>query len=268
LKNNTPPIVMLTDFGQVDPFVGIMKGVIHGIHPRAAVIDLSHGIRPQDVFHGAFVLFRSCAWFPRGSVFCAVVDPGVGTDRRPVAVKTRDYVFVGPDNGLVWAAADANGIETAVCLDTPDFFLDEISGTFHGRDIFAPVSAHLSLQTPLAEMGPVIHDLNRLELPEPEARKDALVLTVLDKDIYGNLTLNIPVREFFKFAGRVFSLEFEDVRINRFHTTYGEAEENIAFALAGSHGFMEIAVKNGSAAELTGASTLDRFTLVSGTDLT
>ncbi len=113
-------------------------------------------------------------------------------------------------------------------------------------------------------MGPAIDDLNRLEFPEPVFKGDALILTVLDKDIYGNLTLNIPAREFLDFAGRTFILEFEDVRINRFHATYGEAEENIPFVLGGSHGFMEIAVKNGSAAELTGASTLDRFTLVSG----
>ena len=264
MKKNTPPIALLTDFGQTDPFVGIMKGVIHGIHPGTDIIDLSHGIRPQDVFHGAFALWRSYAWFPRGTVFCAVVDPGVGTGRRPVAVKTRDYIFVGPDNGLIWAAADENGIEKAVCLENPAFFLDEISRTFHGRDIFAPVSAHLGRKSRIDEMGPVIDDLNRLEFPLPEPGENGLILTVLDKDIYGNLTLNISARDFLEYTGRVFNLECKGVRITRFHATYAEAEENIPFILDGSHGLLEVAVRNGSAAELTGASPLDRFTLVSG----
>ncbi len=258
------PIVLITDFGHTDPFVGIMKGVIHGIAPHAGIIDLSHGIRPQDVFHGAFVLYRSYAYFPKGSIFCAVVDPGVGTDRRPVAVKTRDYVFVGPDNGLIWAAANANGIEAAVCLENPEYFLDEISHTFHGRDIFAPVAAHLSLKTSLAEMGRTILDLTEFKFPEPEPRGETLIVTVLDQDIYGNLTLNICLRDFLSFTGQGFSLELNDVRITRFHTTYGQAEENVPFVVAGSHGLMEIAVKNNSAAEKTCASVLDRFTLIPG----
>ena len=96
------PIVLLTDFGLVDPFVGILKGVICSINPGARIIDLSHGVRPQDIHHGAFILSRAMGYFPRGSIFCVVVDPGVGTDRKPVVIKTRDYYFVGPDNGVLW----------------------------------------------------------------------------------------------------------------------------------------------------------------------
>ncbi|MEH0019146.1 MAG: SAM-dependent chlorinase/fluorinase [Desulfobacter sp.] len=264
MKPSLPPIVLMTDFGHLDPYVGILKGVIHGIAPHAGIIDLSHGIRPQDIRHGAFALYRSYAYFPKGSIFCAVVDPGVGTGRMPVAVRTHDYLFVGPDNGLLWPSAHACGIDTSVCLENSEFFLDRISTTFHGRDIFAPVAAHLWMGTPLEKMGRKADTLCRLEFPEPEFRGKTCVLTILDQDTYGNLVLNISHESFFQFAGSRFRLESGDVRISKVCTTYGQAVENTPFVLAGSHGFMEIAVKNGSAAAMTGVGVLDRFTLTPG----
>jgi len=256
-----PPIALLTDFGLDDPFVGIMKGVIAGIAPGARVIDLTHGIRPQDIFQGAFVLYRSMNYFPKGTVFCAVVDPGVGTSRRPIALKTRDYYFVGPDNGLLWPAAEANGIESWVCLENPAHFLPDVSNTFHGRDIFAPVSARLSLGRPVGDFGSKRETPVRLGLPGPEFRGDTLVLTVLDRDRFGNLTLNLPTEEFQVFADSPFSLEFKDQGITIFHHTYGEAHENYPFILAGSSGFIEVAVKDGSAAKSLGADVMARFLL-------
>ena len=255
------PIVLLTDFGYTDPFVGIMKGVMAGIAPDARVIDLTHGILPQHIFQGAFVLYRSMDYFPRGTIFCAIVDPGVGTARRPIALKTRDFYFVGPDNGLLWPAAHANGIEACRSLDNPDFFLPSVSKTFHGRDIFAPVSARLWLGTPFEEFGGQVDTPVSLEFPVPEYKDDALVLTVMDKDRFGNLTLNLSLDTFQPFLGMAFSLDFKGTSIHSFHETYGQADDAHPFILAGSSGFIEVAVKNGNAARDLRADVMDQFLL-------
>ncbi len=255
------PIVLLTDFGYRDPFVGIMKGVIAAIAPQTPVIDLTHGIRPQDIFQGAFVLRRSMDYFPRGTVFCAVVDPGVGTARRPLGIKTRDFYFVGPDNGLLWPAAAANGIESCVCLENSEYFLRHVSHTFHGRDIFAPISARLSLGIRLEILGSEVSTPVSLEFPEPEPQGDALVLTVMDQDRFGNLTLNLSLEAFKGFSGMSFYLGFKGRAVRTFHQTYGQADDSRPFVLPGSSGFIEVAVKNGSAARDLGADVMDRFLL-------
>lgn len=255
------PIVLLTDFGYEDPFVGIMKGVISAIAPKASIIDLTHGIRPQDIFQGAFVLCRSMDYFPRGTVFCAVVDPGVGTARRPLGMKTRDFYFVGPDNGLLWPAAAANGIESCVCLENSDYFLPHVSHTFHGRDIFAPIAARLSLGIRLENMGSEVEAPVSLEFPKPEPQGDALVLTVMDQDRFGNLTLNLSLGAFKAFSGMTFCLGFKGRTVCNFHQTYGQAPDSHPFVLPGSSGFIEVAVKNGSAARDLGADVMDRFLL-------
>jgi len=253
-------IVLLTDFGLTDPFVGMMKGVIAGISPETRVIDLTHGIRPQDIFQGAFVLYRSMDYFPRGTIFCAVVDPGVGTDRKPIALKTRDFYFVGPDNGLLWPAATANGIFSCICLGNPEYFLPHVSSTFHGRDIFAPVAAHLSSGTPLDALGREMTAPIDLEFPLPEPKDQGIILTVMDEDQFGNLTLNLRLEEFRPFCDTGFSLEVKGRTVDSFHTSYGQAGD-FPFLLTGSSGFMEIAVKNGSAARDLGAHVMDRFLL-------
>ena len=257
----SPPIVLLTDFGDQDPFVGIMKGVIAAIAPRTRVIDLTHGVRPQDVFQGAFTLYRSAAYFPKGTIFCCVVDPGVGTDRNPIAVKTRDYYFVGPDNGLVWPAAESSGVEACIRLENSDYFLPAPSLTFHGRDIFAPVSAHLSLGVSPEDLGPDIPSPVSLAFPRPEARENGLELTVLDRDRFGNLTLNITAGEFETYARTGFGMTRGDMVITQCHDAYGRARDDHPFVLAASSGYMEIAVKNGSAADRLGADVMDRFVL-------
>ncbi len=256
------PIVLLTDFGLVDPFVGILKGVICSINPGAGIIDLSHGVRSQDIHHGAFLLYRAMGYFPKGSIFCVVVDPGVGTHRKPVAVKTRDYCFVGPDNGVLWEAAYTNGIEKKIHLNQKDFFLKNVSSTFHGRDIFAPCAAHLSLGVPLEKLGARMDDLEKIKFPKPSKTVLGLVLTVLDKDIYGNLTLNISQDDFFAFFRKGIVLQFGPHSIDQVFTTYGQASTDQPFLLPGSSGFMEIALKNGDAAQWLGIDVLDQCTLI------
>lgn len=256
------PIVLLTDFGLMDPFVGILKGVIASINPGARIIDLSHGVRSQDIHHGAFILSRAMGYFPKGSIFCVVVDPGVGTDRKPVAIKTRDYYFVGPDNGVLWQAASTNGIQTQICLNRTEYFLDTVSSTFHGRDIFAPCSAHLALGVPMENLGHRTDSLVTMEFPVPEKKGEGLVLTILDIDVYGNLTLNISHEDFFAFFKEGSVLQIGPHCIDQVFRTYDEALIDQPFLLAGSTGSMEIALKNGNAAQWLGKDVFDRCTLV------
>ena len=179
-----PPIVLLTDFGLSDAYVGMMRGVIHGINPAAHVIDLTHGIGPQDVRHGAVVLADSYRYFPAGSIFVAVVDPGVGTDRAAVLLETPAARFVAPDNGLLtlvcrhYAASFGDTTQPglapvpAACrawrLTNPEYWRQPVSATFHGRDVFAPVAAHLSMDAPPDALGEPTPAINALSLPIPE----------------------------------------------------------------------------------------------------
>lgn len=256
------PIVLMTDFGLEDPFVGIMKGVIARISPDARILDLTHAVRAQDVAGGAFALFRSAPYFPKGSIFCAVVDPGVGSARRALAIQTRDYLFVGPDNGLLWPAAAENGVDACVSLTNSDYFLERPSATFHGRDMFAPVSAHLAQGTAIRDLGPQIHDPVRFTFPVPEEGEGRIRLTVLDTDIFGNLTLNIGVEDFMRRCPKGFSLRYKTHVIDCRFSAYAQAPENRPFVLAGSSGFMEVAVKNGSARARLGAEPGEKFVLV------
>lgn len=256
-----PPIALLTDFGHQDAFVGILKGVILTINPGAAIVDLSHGVRPQDLFHGAFLLASAMGYFPGGTIFCVVVDPGVGSERRPVLIQTGDYYFVGPDNGVLWPAAQKNQIKQALHLNQSAYFLKTISSTFHGRDIFAPIAAHLSQGVSINRLGTPVNSLVSLEFPGPEKQGNHLILTVLDIDIYGNIFLNIGWDEFKAFAGNRFCLETGTIQISRLHKTYAQARDSSPFLVVGSSGYMEIAVKNGNAAGQLKINCRDRLIL-------
>ncbi|MFO7912286.1 MAG: SAM-dependent chlorinase/fluorinase, partial [Desulfotignum sp.] len=179
MHTSTPgPITLLTDFGDIDPFAGILKGVILSINPKAVIVDLCHKIPPQDIGYGAVMLDTAMDYFPGGTIFCAVVDPGVGSSRRPVLVETSDYFMVGPDNGLLWQAARRNTIKNVVHLTRSRYFLSSISQTFHGRDIFAPVAAHLSAGVLPAAFGDTAQELTRCVPDAPEPVDQGLLLTV------------------------------------------------------------------------------------------
>src|SRR5262249_29043234 len=166
-----PPIVsLLTDFGTRDAFVGTMKGVILRINPAVTLVDLSHDVPPQDVVAGALVLRSAAAFFPPGTIHVAVVDPGVGSARRALLVETRDAFFVGPDNGLLSLAAPAEAVVRIIQLTNAEYFLEHPSHTFHGRDIFAPTAAHVSLCQAPERFGPAVPTMARLTLPEVERR--------------------------------------------------------------------------------------------------
>ncbi len=251
------PIALLTDFGHTDAFAGILKGVILSIHPEARIVDLCHGVAPRDIGHGAHLLDISLKYFPKGTIFCAVVDPGVGTSRRAVLVETTDYFLVGPDNGVLWAAASKNTICRIIHLTRSRYFLSRVSATFHGRDMFAPVAAHLSAGVDPGAFGPEISRLTPFAFPEPRPMEGKLILAVRHIDTFGNIGLNLTREQFMPLAEKGFLLRVNQTQITRYDETYAAAPEKTPFVITDSAGFVEIAVKNGHAASQLGVSKQD-----------
>ena len=188
-------ITLLTDFGLKDGYVGVMKGVIWGICPGVQIADITHSVSPQNVLEGAIVLERTAPFFPEGTVHVAVVDPGVGTRRRPIAARLGEQFFVGPDNGLFTLLLEKNRSQQkpveVVHLDQPRYWLGDVSNVFHGRDIFAPVAAHLANGVPLASLGSVIQDAAVLYLPQPKPIPGGWSCQIITIDQFGNLATNL-----------------------------------------------------------------------------
>jgi S-adenosyl-L-methionine hydrolase (adenosine-forming) len=239
------PIVLLTDFGHRDPFVGIMKCVIANIAPQAPVIDLVHDLPPQDIRAGAMALEAAVPYLPKRAVVLAVVDPGVGTDRRMIAGAVDDFRFVGPDNGLL-ARALAHA-QTIVEITEAKYFLPQVSSTFHGRDVFAPVAAHLSKGLALEKLGPPAQSLRGITFREPSRIRGVVTGEVLLIDRYGNALTNIPST--WTTRGQKLFVAGQQVEVCR---TYGEVPTGVPVAVPGSTGTLEIAVRDGDAAKKLG----------------
>jgi S-adenosylmethionine hydrolase len=248
-------ITLLTDFGLSDPYVGIMKGVILSIHPKARLVDLSHDIYPGAVRQAAILLHEAYPFFPPGTIHLAVVDPGVGSGRRPIGLKARGQVFVGPDNGVFSALLSAPERGSVIRLTEEKFFLPALSYTFHGRDIFAPVAAHLSRGVELLEMGPPLTDPVCLDLPAVVINEKCLRGEVTRIDRFGNIITNIPAHTFESWTGgnrvivTVGRLSLESVG-----RTFSDVAQGGAVALVGSSGHLEIAVNLGRASDRLGVS--------------
>lgn len=240
-------ITLTTDFGLVDPFVGILKGVIASRAPAVATIDITHGIPPQDVLAGALVLRHAVPFFPPGTVHLAVVDPGVGSARRALCVETDTAVLVGPDNGLLSLVAPA--VRRIVELTEERFFLTPRSATFHGRDVFAPVAAAVAIGTDLDDLGPRRPDLQRLTVPEPTRHGSAVHGQVIYVDRFGNLVTNLPGRTF--PPGRV-SISIRQARIRGVSPSYAAVARDTPVAVVNSWDLLEIAIRDGSARERFG----------------
>lgn len=254
-----PVITLTTDFGLKDGFVGTLKGVIWSICPLAQIADISHEIAPQNVLEGAFTLWRAYPFFPPGTIHVAVVDPGVGTSRRPLAARLGGHTFVGPDNGLftpMLEDAEKNGWPVEIVhLANEKYFLPGISRTFHGRDIFAPVAAHLANGVPLADLGPVITDLLRLSMPKPEKTADGWRIHITVIDIFGNCTTDLPAAALTDRERVTFHLGGREVR--GLVESYGHKKPGELVALVDSENYVEIALVNGSAAKVLGARVGD-----------
>ncbi len=247
------PIAILTDFGYRDHYVGAMKGVIATIAPQARVLDITHGIPAQSVTAGAIALRECWRYFPAGTLFLAVVDPGVGTPRLPIAVETLAGArFVAPDNGLVSLAVEQAGLKRAVELRAARYRLSKVSSTFHGRDIFAPAAAHLWRGEPLDAMGPRLKKIERLSIAEPLVRGRRLVGTVIYVDGFGNLVTNIGraalARFESSFPGARLSVRIGRGAPLRIVNAYGDAPRGAPLATFGSFELLEIAVRDSSAA--------------------
>jgi S-adenosyl-L-methionine hydrolase (adenosine-forming) len=249
------PLAIITDFGYRDHYTGSMKGVIASIAPGAAVIDITHGIPAQSVVAGAIALRESWVFFPRRTVFLAVVDPGVGTARAPIAIETRAGArFVGPDNGLLWLAANDAGLKRIVKLTSARHRLTNVSNTFHGRDIFAPAAAYLWRGTPISALGPALdpNSIVPLDLPRPVESPHDVRGEIIYVDGFGNLVTNIDRGTAERFGTR-FRHKSLSVRIKRgaamrLLDAYGDAPKGVPLAIFGSFGLLEVAIRDGNAA--------------------
>lgn len=256
-------IVFLSDYGLADGFVGVCHGVIARIAPDARIIDLTHQIIRQDVLGGAIVLARSTRFMPDDVVYLAVVDPGVGSERRPIAVETRaGAVLVGPDNGVLsmtWA--ELGGAERAAGISAPDVLLHPVSRTFHGRDVFAPAAAHLSAGLALEDLGPpvALEDLHVVDLPAPMVTPGSVGARVVAVDGFGNVQLNVTAAEL-EAAGLGPTLAIGTRDVPRV-ATFAEVPLGGCGAIVDSQGYLALVVNRGSAAQLLGLSAGDPVVL-------
>lgn len=245
-----PLISLLTDFGTKDPFVGEMKAVIFSICPGARVIDITHEIQRFDIRIGAFILASASPHFPKGTVHVAVVDPGVGSERRPIAVHTKRGLYVGPDNGLLIPAATREGVQHVYEVTNRSLMRDTISSTFHGRDIFAPVAAHLACGTQLNEVGGEITDYVQLSFGQPKFDEHGITCEAIHVDQFGNIVTNIPQQNMHGLNSNAkFVVTIHGKRLRaRLVKTYSDIGERELGLIAGGHGFLEIASRQNSAA--------------------
>lgn len=242
-------VTLLTDFGLTDPFVGIVKGVILGINPEVRLVDLTHDIPPQDILAGSLGLEAAAPFFPPGTIHLAVVDPGVGGERRPLAVEAGGHAFVGPDNGLFTFLWDRPAVRAVACSN-PAYHLPSVSPTFHARDLFAPVAARLSLGLPLSRLGPPVEDPVKLPWPRPRQHGDAESGEILYVDRFGNLMTNLVLSE--SREGTEIVIEVAGVKIPRLSPYYGATRPGEVGAIVGSTGRIEIFLNGGSARERLG----------------
>jgi len=275
-----PPIVILTDFGSRDPFVGIMKGVIIGINPQAQLIDLSNQIPPGDIQQAAITLWQSRDYFPKGTIFLTVVDPGVGTGRLPIIVQTDDYIFIGPDNG-VFSFIIGDNVQ-AWELANPGLMLINPGNTFHGRDIFAPAAAHASLGIPGPEFGEVVLDLELLRLPKLDSPSPGILRgEILHADHFGNLLTSLgkfhlienKLWDFIPWIGDAPTRTIDAAKSYAelpngaqlpWVKTFDEIKPNQSAVLLGSSGLFEIVSNRQSAAEMLELSGGEKINLKIG----
>ena len=257
-------ITLTTDFGIRSGFAGVMKGAIYNIAPQVKIVDISHAIAAQDIHEGAYTLARAVPFFPQGTIHIYVVDPGVGTQRRPLTARLGEYYFVGPDNGLLTPLIeDAEQNKQPVeffHLDNPTYWLPKISRTFHGRDIFAPVAAHLANGVALSKLGTPFDDPVRLELTRPEKTDRGWIAHITVIDTFGNLTTDLPASALQGRTDVLFRLR--GAQVDGIAESYGHNRSGDLVAVVDSEEYMEIAVVNGSAALKLGAKVGDAVEVI------
>lgn len=247
----TKYIALLSDFGTHDPFVGAMKGVLFSKAPGLSIIDITHQIPPQDIQTAAFYLMAAMPYMPKSTLFLSVVDPTVGTGRGIIWARTRNYQFISPDNGLLSWVEQKEKIREARFISNSSLFMENISSTFHGRDIMAPVAAAIAKGLPESKIGPVFSGYRRFPFPPPVKAGNRITGQVIAIDHFGNVITNIK-REFLS-ARAVFNIG--DRMLKDLKLTYASVQEGEPLALIGSFGFLEFSVRNGSFARAFGVKT-------------
>ena len=263
-----PVISLMTDFGIKDGTVGVMKGVIWGICPAAQISDLSHMIQAQNIYEAAYIFARSIPYYPRNSIHVVVVDPGVGTKRRPMAARIGDWFYVGPDNGTITGLLERADIQGWSCefveLTQTKYWLSNISHVFHGRDIFSPVAAHLANGVGLHEVGIPITDPIRIDLPKPVKIEGGWRGAVIHIDHFGNITSNIRVENLGDALDtkEKIIVQISDHEIKGMVNTFGERSPGELIALMGSTGNLGISIVNGNAAAGLGVKVGDEIVVI------
>jgi hypothetical protein len=263
-----PIITLTTDFGSNDHFVGAMKGVILDIVPDAQIVDICHAVQAFDVLDGALTISQAYSYFPTRTVHVVVVDPGVGTARRPIVASSDKYHFVAPDNGvlsLVYAREERMHVRH---ITSEHYFLQPVSNTFHARDIFSPVAAYLAKEVDPMKFGDEVEDFVRFSAPKPKAvDENRLRGVVLKVDRFGNLITNITPQDaptLFGAGGKAFKIVIGSREITEIHSAYAEGAPGEVVGILGSMGFLEIAANRGAAAQLTGAGKGSDVTIILG----
>jgi S-adenosylmethionine hydrolase len=263
-----PIITLTTDFGLNDHYVGAMKGVILDIVPEAAIVDISHAVQAYDVLDGAIAISQTYSYFPTGTVHLVVVDPGVGTTRRPIIASSDGYHFVAPDNGvlsMVYAKEERIHVRH---ITSEHYFRQPVSSTFHGRDVFAPVAAYLAKLVDSHKFGDEIEDYVRFAAPRPKpAGENRIRAVVLKVDRFGNLITNITPQDvpaLFEPNGGAFKIVVGSREITAIHATFAEGEPGEVFAILGSMGYLEIVANRAAAAQITGAGKGSEVSIVLG----
>jgi S-adenosylmethionine hydrolase len=257
-------ITLTTDFGTGDHEAGVLKGIIWTIAPLVQIADLSHDITPHDILEAALLLWRAAPYFPGGTIHVAVVDPGVGTSRRGIAARLGSQYFVGPDNGLaslLMSRVEENNDKLSfVHLDQPKYWLPEVSKVFHGRDIFAPVAAHLALGIPLSMLGTSINDPVRMEILPPIRLPKGWLGQVIHIDHFGNMSTNLNVSHL--NPAKEVMVKIRGEQISGLVSTFGERPVGTLVAMLDSSGLLAISVVNGNAAGVLKAGVGDEIEVI------
>lgn len=240
-------ITLLTDFGTKDGFVGTMKGVILSINPKVELVDLTHEISPHNILEASIALRTSYHFFPRGTIHLVVVDPGVGSQRRSILVETEKYYFIGPDNGILSFALENEEIKKIIELSNKKYFLRDISNTFHGRDIFAPVAAYLARGTNIKRFGQQTKEYKKFTLLTPRIHPGGVIGKVIYVDHFGNLVTNIGAGLALKLAQKRVLIKINNRKIERINKSYADTKPGELTAVIGSNDCLEIAVNQGNA---------------------
>ena len=264
MPKTQPVITLITDFGLQDGYVGVMKGVITKINPSVKIIDISNNIKSQDIFQAAYVLYSSYAYFPKGTIHVVVVDPGVGSKRKALCLKTKDYLFLAPDNGVLSFIVAKEVSPSIREITNKELFLPEISDTFHGRDIFAPTAAHLSKGFSHKGLGKRVSKVKEIDLPKP-IRSPGGVLKgeIIYVDGFGNLITNINrdiINRLREKSGNL-KIIVGRKKLNKISNSYADVGAKEVVAIFGSSGYLEISVNHGSAKDVLNLKKGDKLVL-------